>query len=43
MNKSKQVVVRLTEEEKRKFEEYCKQEDESFQRILRKYIKSLIK
>ena len=33
----------FTEEEKEKLRKFCKENDESFQRLLRKYIKSLIK
>ena len=42
MNKRTQIVVRVTEEEKEKLRKFCKDNDESFQRLLRKYIKSLI-
>ena len=43
MNKRTQIVVRVTEEEKEKLKKFWKDNDESFQRLLRKYIKSLIK
>ena len=43
MNKRTQIVVRVTEKEKEKLRKFCKENDESFQRLLRKYIKSLIK
>lgn len=43
VKKERQILIRLTKEEKEQFTKYCEEHEESYQRILRNYIKQLIK
>ena len=43
IKKDVQILIRVTKEEKENFKECCEQNEESFQRVLRNYIKAYIK